>query len=103
MTPAPADILHPNFDEQMNEVNFEFSDIELELEEPVLTRTRSQSRAKENSVPPTRPSTADPTRKSKVKRGAKKIDPDYVEKPHRLRRRAINEEPEPAVFSTDDD
>lgn len=98
LTPAPLQILQQNFDEEVNDVNFEFSDVELELEEPIPKRTRSQSKAKENSMPP-----VEATRKqTKVKRGTKKVDPDYTEKPRR-RRPIIHEEPEASDFNTDDD
>ena len=98
LTPAPVYVPQQDFDEPMNEVNFEFSDIELEVEEQIIVRTRSQSKAKENSEPP-----AEPFRKQKkVKRAAKKHDPDYKAKPHR-RRPLIEEEPEPNEFNTDDE
>lgn len=100
LTPAPEPILQPslqdNYIEQANEINFEFSDAEMELDEPIQKRTRSQSRAKENSIPP-----ADPVpKRTKVKRGSKKDDHEYEDKPRR--RRHIKEEPEPLEITDDE-
>lgn len=94
MTPPPS-IASPNLflldqDEAMHDA-YEFSDIEFELglevePEPMRKQTRSQSKTKERSLPP-----AEPAKKpTKVKRAAKKVDPDYEP---RLRRRVIHEEP----------
>jgi len=101
LTPAPEPILQPslqdNYIEQANDINFEFSDAEMELDEPIPKRTRSQSRAKENSIPP-----AEPVLKhAKVKRASKKGDPEYAaDKPRRRRR--IKEEPEPLEITDDE-
>lgn len=97
LTAAPVhNVLQPDIDEQMNEVNLEFSDaeLELEIEEPITRKTRSQSRVKENSMPP-----AEPILKTKVKKGAKKIDPDYVGKTRR--RRVIEEDLDASDYNTD--
>lgn len=112
MTPAPSIaspiLFHSDQDETMRDAN-EFSDVELELGsdamfeadyeqnvEPIPKRTRSQSKTKETSMPP-----AEPTRKqTKVKRGTKKVDPDYEP---RLRRRVIHEVHEPIGVDTDDE
>lgn len=85
----------PNFDldhldaHNNYEPNFEFSDVE--LEQPIRTRTRSQSRIKEAPVPPPEPV----VKQKKVRRGAKKVEGE-LQKPRR--RRVIREE-----VNTDDD
>lgn len=70
---------------------FEFSDVE--IEEPLRKRTRSQSRMKETSVPPAELE----TKVTKVRRGAKKVDAE--KKPRR--RRVIKEET--IELNTDDE
>lgn len=63
---------------------FEFSDVE--IEEPISKSTRSQSRMKENSMPP-----AEPEEKIiRIRRSSKKPE---SKQPTKLRRRAIKEEP----------
>lgn len=113
MTPAPSIaspiLFHSDQDETMCDAN-EFSDVEFELGsdavfeadseqnvEPIPKRTRSQSKTKEMSTA----STVEPTRKqTKVKRGTKKVDPEYEP---RLRRRVIHEVHEPIDVDTDDE
>jgi hypothetical protein len=80
-------------DVPMHEENFEFSDVEPE-QDPNRKRTRSQSRIKENSVPPPEPV----QKQKKVRRGAKAVD-GVSQKPRR--RRVIHEEP--AELNTDDE
>lgn len=93
--PAEPQVFYSE-EEPMQEDNFEFSDAEVaQDQEPVRTRTRSQSRAKENSVPP-----AEPLQKQKrVRRGTKKVVDTENEKPRR--RRIIKVEP--LELNTDDD
>lgn len=84
--------------EQPNEDAFEFSD-DPDMDFASLTtkiRTRSQSRTKESSVPP-----AEPVKKqTKVKRGAKKADPDYGP---RRRRKIVEVKKEELSDISDDD
>lgn len=76
--------------------NVEFSDVEPETE-PVLKRTRSQSRNQDN--PPEAPPPFEPEEKlKKVRRGAKKI---INEAPKSRRRRIIKVEP--VEINTDDE
>jgi hypothetical protein len=65
---------------------FEFSDPEMGLEkEPLRRSTRSVSKSKEKTLPPSEPV----PRPHRVKRGPKNIDPKYEQ---RHRRRRIREE-----------
>lgn len=89
VTPAPStvtSIASPSeIDEPMQTDVFEFSDVE--IEDPIRKRTRSQSRMKETSVPP-----AEPVKKqTRVRRTTKKSESEN--QPTKLRRRAIKEEP----------
>lgn len=97
MTPAPsslASISDP--DEQLMHVDFEFSDADAEVEEPIRKRTRSQSRLREIPSAPTEPA----PKVAKVRRGAKKVGAEAAAKKPR-RRRVIAEEP--AELNTDDE
>lgn len=94
MTPAPSIEPSTDVDEPMPD-NFEFSDVE--IEEPMPKRTRSQSRMKETSLPAAEPA----PKQTKVRRGAKKVDADAAAKKPR-RRRVITEEPID-LMNTDDE
>jgi hypothetical protein len=87
VTPAPSIVSPSDIDEPMQTDVYEFSDVE--IEEPIRqSRTRSQSRMKETSVPPAEPEKKQP----RVRRTSKK--PESETAPTKLRRRrAIKEEP----------
>lgn len=72
-------------DVAMQDAHIEFSDTDVD-EEPIPLRTRSQSRIKETSMPPSEPVES----KKKVKRGAKAVGAEKQQKPRR-RRRIIEE------------
>jgi hypothetical protein len=90
MTPAPSTatsiVSASDLDEPMHDADaFEFSDVE--VEEPIQKRTRSNSRMKDSSMPPEGP----PQKQTKVRRGAKKVDAEAAAKKPR-KRRVIREE-----------
>lgn len=88
VTPAPSVSSPCELDEPMQTEVYEFSDVE--IEEPVRSRTRSQSRMKESSVPPV---DLEPEKKNtRVRRTSRK--PESKAAPTKVRRRrAIVEEP----------
>lgn len=73
-------------DVAMHDAHIDFSDVDVD-EEPIRSRTRSQSRVKETSMPPSEPV----EKKKKVKRGAKTVGAEK-QQPKPRRRRAIAEE-----------
>lgn len=85
----------------MKEDDFEFSDnpdIDFETMQ-TRVRTRSQSRTKESSIPPAEPVKEPARKQTRVKRGAKKADPDYGPR----RRRKIVEVKEEQLSEISDD